>query len=167
MEIVCREVIYRLRKITFLQAQSRVCLSFLQNQWWLEAMVHQIFGQSVKIHDIPIKQWRFAKLFVSLNLRIISWNQFYSNILYYRSFFHGNFSINPWIMVHDTRILWYPQCTVTHCGKMKKYSQHTVEEWKIHSYQNLFPSNQLFSNLLSKYVGFTKFLSKKRESNFP
>ena len=119
MEIVCREVIYRLRKITFLQAQSRVCLSFLQNQWWLEAMVHQIFGQSVKIHDIPIKQWRFAKLFVSLNLRIISWNQFYSNILYYRSFFHGNFSIKPWIMVHDTRILWYTQCTMPHCGKMK------------------------------------------------
>ena len=39
----------------------------------------------------------------------------------------------------------------SHCGK-------------IYSHQNFFPSNQLFSNLFSKCVGFTKFLPKKRES---
>ena len=37
---------------------------------------------------------------------------------------------------------------------------HTVEKWKIYCQQNFFPSNQLFSNLLSKCVVFTKFLSK-------
>ena len=43
---------------------------------------------------------------------------------------------------------------------------HTVEKWKIYSYQSFFPSNQLFSNLFSKCVAFTKYLPKKRESNF-
>jgi len=38
---------------------------------------------------------------------------------------------------------------------------------KIYSHQNFFPLNQLFSNLFSKCVGFTKILPKKRESKFP
>ena len=42
----------------------------------------------------------------------------------------------------------------------------SVEKWKIYSHWNFFPSNQLFSDLFSKCVAFTKFLPKKRESNF-
>ena len=42
-----------------------------------------------------------------------------------------------------------------HCGKMKNCS-----------HQNFFPSNQLFSDLFSKCVAFTKFLPKTHETNF-
>ena len=37
---------------------------------------------------------------------------------------------------------------------------YTVEKWKIYSHQYIFPSNQLFSDLFSKCVVFTKFLPK-------
>ena len=38
-----------------------------------------------------------------------------------------------------------------------------VIKWKICSHWNFFSSNQLFSNLFSKAVAFTKFLPKNRE----
>ena len=38
--------------------------------------------------------------------------------------------------------------------------RRTVEKWKIYFHQNFFPSNQLFSNLFSKWGGFTKFFQK-------
>ena len=44
---------------------------------------------------------------------------------------------------------------------------HTVEKCKIYSHQIFFPSNQLFSDLFSKCIAFTKFLQKKPESKFP
>ena len=44
---------------------------------------------------------------------------------------------------------------------------HSVEKWKIYSHQKFFPSNQLFSDLFSKFFVFTKFLPKKPESKFP
>ena len=44
---------------------------------------------------------------------------------------------------------------------------HSVEKRKILSYQRKISSNQLFRNLLSKTVVFTKFLSKIREREFP
>ena len=46
--------------------------------------------------------------------------------------------------------------------QQKKDPFHTVEKWKIYSHQRIFPSNQLFSNLYSKCVDFTKFLQKKK-----
>ena len=42
-----------------------------------------------------------------------------------------------------------------------------MEKWTIYSHRNIFPSNQLFSDLFSKCIVFTKFLPKKRESKFP
>ena len=44
---------------------------------------------------------------------------------------------------------------------------HSVEKRKIYSHRKIFSSNQLFSNFVSKIVTFTKFLSKKSESEFP
>ena len=43
---------------------------------------------------------------------------------------------------------------------------HSVEKREILSHQKNISSNQLFSNLFSKTVTFTKFLLKIRESKF-
>ena len=42
---------------------------------------------------------------------------------------------------------------------------HSVEKWGILSHRKNISWNQLFSNLFSKTVAFTKFLSKKCERN--
>ena len=43
---------------------------------------------------------------------------------------------------------------------------HSVENWKIHSHRNFFSSNEVFSNLISENVVFTKNLSKKCKSKY-
>ena len=48
-------------------------------------------------------------------------------------------------------VFFFTACGKSQCGKMTKF----------------FPSNQLFTDLFSKCVVFTKFLPKKRESKFP
>ena len=47
------------------------------------------------------------------------------------------------------------------------FQSHSVEKREILSHQKCTSSNQLFSNLFSKTVSFTKFLSKMREREFP
>ena len=65
---------------------------------------------------------------------------------------------------------WMPKSISRKISGTKKiwiFHTHTVEKWKVYSHQNFFSSNQLFSNLFSKCVGFTKFLPKMGESKFP
>ena len=47
------------------------------------------------------------------------------------------------------------------------YHEHSVEKQEILSHQKNISSNQLFRNLFSKTVTFTKFLPKIREREFP
>ena len=44
------------------------------------------------------------------------------------------------------------------------FPPHSVEKWKIWSHWKNISSNQLYSNLFSKNVTFTKFLPKKCET---
>ena len=46
-------------------------------------------------------------------------------------------------------------------------SEHTVIFTEIYPHRKKISSNQLFSNLFSKNVTFTKFFPKKSESKFP
>ena len=48
-------------------------------------------------------------------------------------------------------------------------TQNTVEKWKIYSHRNIFPSNQLFSDLFNLVNALLsrKFEKKNRESKFP
>ena len=52
--------------------------------------------------------------------------------------------------------------------QLKKFQIiHSVEKREILSHQKEISSSQLFSNLFSKTVTFTKFLPKMREREFP
>ena len=52
------------------------------------------------------------------------------------------------------------------CGKVSQ-NHSSMEKREILSHQRKISSNQLFSNLFSKTVTFTKFLPKLREREFP
>ena len=79
------------------------------------------------------------------------------------------FFINEFVTIftHFHRIYWFSWSKFDLTEKSSCLTVHIVEKWKIWCHWKSISSNQLFSDLFSKTVAFTKFLPKKCETKIP
>ena len=82
-----------------------------------------------------------------------------------KNFGEREFLVFPQYLVKT--LIWRKYVDFSDRSRLTHCTVHTVEITEIYSHWKNISSNHLFSNFFSKTVTFTKFLPKKRESEFP